>query len=181
MPLLQYLSTLNQSASSSNRSSKSIASSSKSKTRSHSVPHFNQLKSTSSASGATESGASADVGSGSGSEEQAVVQEVVGSSQKQSTTDSSSLDNRSTHSAEQQQQQSSSTPVSEESPQVDLVGLASEPAFFIAPISDAAAVDPFENITDDEKRRMTIACTSSGTTSKPNQNGYHDFFVMLRN
>lgn len=175
MALLQYLSSLNQSSSGSSRNTKSqSAGSSKSKTRSHSVPHFNQLKSNSSST-TTDNTASnnpeaVESSSGVVSEDQEVANQPTepSSSSAATGTGADSVDNRSTHSAEQQT--SASTPVSDEQP-IDLLGLSGEPTTFcIAPVSDTATAasnnnnEPFENITDDEKRRMTIgSCPSSGS------------------
>lgn len=160
MPLLQYLSSLNQSSSSSRGGSKSKSS----KTRSHSVPHFNQLKTLT-----TENNSASEVATGV--DDQTTSQESGGTT---TGSDTNSLDNRSTHSAEQQQQSNSvTTTPSEESSQPPIIDLLTptepvlQPAFFIAPITDATtssklANDLFENITDDEKRRIATTSKSNG-------------------
>lgn len=197
VPLLQYLSSLNQSSSGPSRSGKSSSGSSKSKTRSHSVPHFNQLKSTatslSSSSTDNNGGANAaEGGTSSSAEDQTTSQVEFGSTtlaQASSHSDSNSLDNHSTHSSEQQSSAAIATSDitgDEEPTPTPIIDLLSpiesvqQQSFFIGPISDSAAatssqLDPFENITDDEKRRMNMASTSTGITSKSTQNGLEIF------
>lgn len=196
MALLQYLSSLNQSSSGSSRSGKSSSGSSKSKTRSHSVPHFNQLKSTATSLSSSSTDNNGDVnaaegGTSSSAEDQTTNQVEFGSTtlaQASSHSDSNSLDNRSTHSSEHQPSAAAITTSEmtgdEEATPTPIIDLLSpiesvqQQSFFIGPISDSAAaasapsqLDPFENITDDEKRRMNMASTSTGITSKCTQNG----------
>lgn len=139
---MQYLSSLNTGGYS--RGNKSTLS--RAKTRSHSVPHFNQLKSATAESVAAEPSSNEDQNTESASGQQ---------------QDSNSLDDRSTHSVDQQQTHATGQD------QVPDLSMNEQSQLLISPILDGGLSVDFENITDDEKRQMNIASVSN----KTNQSG----------
>lgn len=161
MPLLQFLATLTLNNTNSKKSSLA-----KSKSRSHSVPHFNQLKfpPNAAATTATEKDHDPSTSAASNSEESTLPsQTTLAAEPASSQLDSNSLDNRSINSSSDQAVEDNATAVNDDD--AELAVTMSEDQvqateLLISPISD---LDVLENITDDEKRRLH-ATTSKGSS-----------------